>query len=305
MTTLRRLSFLVALADTLNFSRAAERCHVTQSTLSTGLQQLEDALGVQLAERTRQSVLMTPIGMELTEQARAVLAQVGDMEARARQQATGTATTVRLGAIPTIGPYLLPKALPLLRRHHEGLRMLLREELTDSLVRGLLDGRLDLVLIALPHDLPASVHTHPLFSDGYKLATPRDHPLANLARVDGSDLAGRELLLLERGHCLQEHALSSYPSASLRRSESFAATSLQTLIAMVEEDVGITLLPDLAVAAGVDRGHDLALIPMPDARPRQIVLAWRRSSAQDGLFQQIAADLVTAREALKPLEAVR
>lgn len=298
MTTLRQLSFLVALEETLNFSRAADVCHVTQSTLSTGLKQLEDSLGVQLAERTRQSVLMTPVGTELAEQARSILAHMKDFEERARRESAGTATTVRLGAIPTVGPYLLPKALPIMRKRHPGMQVLLREELTDSLLAGLVEGRLDLILIALPHVLPDAVQTAPLFSDGYKLATPRDHPLANLAAIDGADLAGRELLLLERGHCLQEHALSSYPSASLRRSESVAATSLQTLIAMVEEDIGITLLPDLAIAAGVDKGHDLALINMPDACPRQVVLAWRRSSGRTDLFRALATCLKDAHAAL-------
>jgi LysR family hydrogen peroxide-inducible transcriptional activator len=294
MTTLRQLSFLVALADTLSFSRAAEHCHVTQSTLSTGLKQLEDGLGVQLAERTRQSVLMTPVGADLAKQARSILAHVQDFEDRAKLEVEGAAPTLRLGAIPTVGPYLLPKALPIIRERHPGMKVLLREELTDSLLDGLINGRLDLVLIALPQELPDTVMTAPLFFDGYKLATPRTHPLANLSKIEGSDLDGRELLLLDRGHCLQEHALSAYPSNTLRRSESVAATSLQTLIAMVEEDVGITLLPDLAVSAGVDKGHDLALIEMPDACPREVVLAWRRSSSRNALFKSLGDDLTTA-----------
>lgn len=303
MTTLRQLSFLVALADALNFSRAAEECHVTQSTLSTGIKQLEEMLGVQLAERTRQSVLMTPVGADLARQARSILAQVQDFEDRARLEAKGTTPTLRLGAIPTVGPYLLPKALPIIRKRHPGMRVLLREELTDSLLDGLINGRLDLVLIALPQELPDTLMTAPLFFDGYKLATPRAHPLANLRKVEGADLDGRELLLLDRGHCLQEHALSAYPTNSLRRSESVAATSLQTLIAMVEEDVGITLLPDLAISAGVDKGHDLALIEMPDARPREVTLAWRRSSSRSALFKSLADDLITAWQSMERRKA--
>jgi LysR family hydrogen peroxide-inducible transcriptional activator len=174
MTTLRQLSFLVALADTLNFLARSRACHVTQSTLSTGLKQLEDMLGVQLAERTRQSVLMTPVGADLAKQARSILAQVQDLEDRATLEAKGTTATLRLGAIPTVGPYLLPKALPIIRKRHPGMKVLLREELTDSLLDGLINGRLDLVLIALPQELPDTVMTAPLFFDGYKLATPRD-----------------------------------------------------------------------------------------------------------------------------------
>ena len=299
MTTLRQLSFLVALNDTLSFSRAAEQCHVTQSALSTGLKQLEETLGVQLAERTRQSVIMTALGSNLADQARVILAQVKDFEDTAARERDGTVGTIRLGAIPTVGPYLLPKALPIIRRANPGLTLLLREELTDSLVAGLVDGRLDLLLIALPHDLPPGITVHPLGTDGYKLTTPRDHPLANLQHADADDLRGRELLLLERGHCLQEHALSSFPSGSLQRSESVAATSLQTLIAMVEEDVGITLLPDLAIAAGVGKGHDLALIDMPDARPREIAIAWRSTSTRADLFRSVGENIIEAWAALK------
>jgi LysR family hydrogen peroxide-inducible transcriptional activator len=217
MTTLRQMRFLVALADTGNFSRAAELCHVTQSTLSTGLKEMEARLGVQVAERSTHSVLMTPVGLDLAERARDILARVGDFEARAKSEAEAGATTLRLGAIPTVGPFLLPHALPMIRARHPGLQVYLREELTEGLVAGLVEGRLDLILIALPHDLPPQIVTYPLFDDGYALATPREHPLANLSHVEGPDLEGRELLLLERGHCLQQHALSSMPGVSAER----------------------------------------------------------------------------------------
>jgi LysR family hydrogen peroxide-inducible transcriptional activator len=217
MTTLRQMRFLVALADTGNFSRAAELCHVTQSTLSTGLKEMEARLGVQVAERSTHSVLMTPVGLDLAERARDILARVGDFEARAKAEAEAGVTTLRFGAIPTVGPFLLPHALPMIRARHPGLQVYLREELTEALVAGLIEGRLDLILIALPHELPPQIVTHPLFEDGYSLATPREHPLANLSLVEGPDLEGRDLLLLERGHCLQQHALSSMPGVALER----------------------------------------------------------------------------------------
>lgn len=288
MTTLRQLRFLVALSETGNFSRAAEMCHVTQSTLSSGLKELEARLNVQVAERTTHSVLMTPAGLDLAERARDILARVGDFEEAAKAVSDNGAMRLRFGAIPTVGPYLLPRALPRIRETLPDLRIYLREELTDSLVAGLVDGRLDLLLMALPHDLPGQVHTELLFEDGYSLAAPRGHPLANLKTVEGADLAGRELLLLERGHCLQQHALSSVPGVALDEDKTFSATSLQTLVSMVEEGIGVTLLPGVATDAGLTRGHELHLSELVDATPRRVVLAWRQSTANAASFQQIA-----------------
>src|SRR6056297_3408069 len=150
MTTLRQLRFLVALDDTKSFSRASELCHVTQSTLSTGLKELEARLGVQVAERTRQSVMMTPVGQDLADRARRILSEVRDLEDRAAVETAVGASVIRFGAIPTVGPYLMPRAMPLLRKQLPKTKFYLREELTDQLVEGLLKGRLDLLLIALP-----------------------------------------------------------------------------------------------------------------------------------------------------------
>lgn len=296
MTTLRQMRFLVALSDTTNFSRAAEICHVTQSTLSTGLKELEARLGIKVAERSTHQVLMTPIGQTLADRARDILAQVEDFEAAAKAEVSAGLKQLRLGVIPTVGPFLLPRALPSLRTDWPDMQIYLREELTESLVAGLVDGRLDLILIALPHDLPPQVETETLFDDGYSLATPRAHPLANLSRVEGSDLAGRRLLLLERGHCLQKHALSSVPGIALEEDESFSATSLPTLVSMVEEGIGVTLLPHLAIDAGLATGHDLHLSHLEGATPRRIVLAWRKSSAQSDIYRKIGDTLRRARD---------
>lgn len=305
MTTLRQLRFLVALDETLNFSRASELCHVTQSTLSTGLKELEDRLGSQVAERTRHSVLMTPLGRDLAERARSILAEVDDFEERARRETAAVATALRMGAIPTVGPFLVPRAMPLLRRAFPDTKVYLREELTDAAVEGLMDGRLDLILIALPHALPAQLETRVLFSDGYRLATPKGHPLGNRDRVGGQDLAERQLLLLEPGHCLQRHALSAFPNIALDADQSFAATSLPTLVAMVEEDLGITLLPVLAVDAGISSGHELHLGMVEGARPREVALAWRKSSPHAALFGRIGEMLNAARDALAKEAALR
>ena len=305
MTTLRQLRFLVALADTQSFSRAAEVCHVTQSTLSTGLKELEHRLGILVAERTRQSVLMTPVGVDLAERARRILAEVQDFEDRAaREQAAGS-SEIRLGTIPTVGPFLMPRAMPLLRRDLPDTKFYLREELTDRLVDGLMDGRLDLLLIALPHPLPQQVETEVLFSDGYWLATPKDHALGNRDTVAADDLAGRHLLLLEKGHCLQRHALSSFSGIDLDEDESFSATSLSTLVAMVEEDLGITLLPKLAVDGGISKGHKLHLGDVHGAIPRDVALAWRKSTPNEALFLKVAHCLKRARSELETSAAPR
>ncbi|PZX12791.1 LysR family hydrogen peroxide-inducible transcriptional activator [Palleronia aestuarii] len=298
MTTLRQLSFLVALDETCSFSQAAGRCHVTQSTFSAGIRELEEGLGIQVAERTRQSVSMTPLGNDLAARARDVLASVADLEDHAAREAGTGGALLRMGVIPTVGPFVLPRALPLIREHLPGLKVSLREELTDSLIEALLAGRLDLVLMALPHPVPARVETRALFEDSYHLATRVDHPLANAGIVDGEDLSGRRLLLLDRGHCLQRHALSAFPEALLGEDESFAATSLPTLAAMVEEGLGITLLPDLAIAAGAVTGQHLSLTALRGARPREIVLAWRKSSARAETFDRIGGCLREARDGL-------
>lgn len=286
MITLRQLRFLTAVADSLNFSRAAEACFVTQPTLSAGIKELEDRLGVTLIERTKRSVLLTPLGEEIVARARRLLLDAGDIETLAQAHRNPFEGDLRLGAIPTIGPYLIPRALPKIRADYPKLRVFLREEITESLIEGLNSGRLDLILIALPFETGALV-TEPLFEDGYQLASPPDWPAPKSAGADALDHAG-QLMLLEKGHCLQRHALQAYPGRLLSREEDFAATSLTTLIAMVSEGLGITLLPNLAVDAGVTAPEQIRLTPLPDACPRNVVLAWRPGSARQDLFMALA-----------------
>jgi LysR family hydrogen peroxide-inducible transcriptional activator len=278
--TLQQLRFLVAIADTLHFSQAADQCHVTQPTLSAGLRALEDRLGVQLVERTTRQVLLTPLGLDIADRARKVLQDTAAIERLAAASLNPDEGDLRLGSIPTVGPFLLPPLLPRLRDAFPRLRLYLREELTDSLIAGVGDGRLDLALIALPYDT-GNLRVLPLFDDGYPLAAPRD-------RGDTSLDAGR-LMLLEPGHCLQRHALRAYPGRRLDRDDSFATTSLGTLVSMVGEGLGITLLPDLAVRAGLGDHDPLRLTPLPDACPRTVALAWRQGSARGRLFERIGA----------------
>lgn len=303
MTSLRQLRFLVALQDTGNFTRAAEACHVSQPALSTGLREMEARLGITVAERDRHSVRMTETGRVLAERARRILADVDEFEALARSHAGGLRGDIRLGAIPTVGPFLVPRALPALRAAFPDLRFFLREELTESLLAGLEDGRLDVIIVALPFPHGAAVRTEALFSDGYQLATPRAHPLAGQPLVTGPDLARAGLLLLEKGHCLQRHALSALEGAGQPDSEAFAATSLSTLLSMVEEGLGITLVPQLAIDAGAVHSADIALTPLPEACPRQVVLMWRQTSARTELFLKIAAIIREVRRTLAAIPA--
>lgn len=298
LPSLRQLRFLVALNDELHFSRAAERCFVTQSTLSSGLKELEDLLGAPVAERTRRSVMMTPLGRELAERARGVLADVGEMVELAQREAGTLRGPLRLGSIPTIGPFLFPRLMPRLRCDFPELRLYLREELTESLIEGLRGGRLDVILIALPFDI-GDLSSESLFMDGYQLASTPDHPLAGPDPVHGADLDDETLLLLERGHCLQRHALAAFPESHARQDESFAATSLATLIAMVEEGVGITLLPQLVIDAGAARHAEIALTPLEGAWPREVILAWRKSSAREEDFRVLAQILREERDRLR------
>ncbi len=291
MPSLRQLRFLVILAEELNFTRAAERCHVTQSTLSAGVQALEERLGLQLVERTRRSVMMTEIGTEIAARARGVLLGAREIEEIAAAHLRPDEGALRLGAIPTAGPYLLPAALPRIRAAFPRLRLYLREELTESLLDGVATGRLDLALIALPFETGA-LHCMPLFTDGYHLAAPPGH----CGRLTDDD---DQLLLLEKGHCLQRHALDAFPRRRLEQDESFAATSLTTLIAMVSEGLGITLLPDLAVAAGAAAAHELTLAPLPGANPRRVVLVWRKTSPRIPVFEGIGAALRDTHAAMR------
>lgn len=293
MFTLRQLRFFVAVADHLNFSRAAEVCFVTQPTLSAGVKELETLLGVTLFERTKRSVLLTPVGEEIAARARRLLLDTDEISAVAEAHRNPFQGDLRLGSIPTIGPFLIPGAMPAIRAALPGIKLFLREEMTESLIDGLSAGRLDLILIALPFET-GSLHISPLFEDGYHLASPPDWPEPKGIGAKALEQGEGQLMLLEKGHCLQRHALAAYPGKIKEEVDDFAATSLTTLIAMVSEGLGITLLPNLAVRAGLASDGSIRLTPLPDACPRQIVLAWREGSPRTVVFERLAEILKTA-----------
>lgn len=295
LPTLRQLRYLVALAEHRHFGRAAEACFATQSTLSAGLQELETLLGVTLVERTKRRVMPTPLGEEVVARARVVLRGAEEISELAQASRLPLSAALRLGVIPTIGPYLLPQTLPRLRRAYPSLRLYLREDQTARLLERLAGGDLDLVLLALPY--AAEVETLALFDDPFLLACPPDHPLAARQAVSGADLEDSGLLLLEEGHCLSQHALAACHLPAPARGEGMLATSLGTLVQMVANGLGVTLLPRMAVAGGVLAGTDLVTRPLADAASRTVGLAWRPSSPRKDEFRLLGRELMAGASA--------
>lgn len=284
LPSIRQLRHLVALADHRHFGRAAEACFVTQSTLSASLKELETRLGVILVERTRRSVMLTPPGRDAVARARAVVRDVGDLVDAVGGSGEPLAGALRLGVIPTIGPFLLPRVLPALHDAHPALRLYLREERTAPLLERLATGDLDVVLLAFPYR-SEKVETSVFADDPFWVAFPRGHRFGEREHVGQAALAKENLLLLEEGHCLRDHALSVCDFEGARRPDDFRATSLQTLVHMVDNGLGLTLLPKMAIDAGITRGTKVAVRPLSagDA-PRRIGLAWRKSSSRKREF---------------------
>jgi len=290
--SLRQLEYIVALADTLGFHRAAEQVHVSQPSLSAQIQQAEAVLGVQLFERNQRRVLVTPAGSAVVARARRVLREAEDLLATARSWHDPFQASWRLGFIPTIAAYLLPDILPAIGQVHPDLRLRLREERTPVLVEQLQSGSLDAAVLAEVPDLGDLVRV-PLAEDPFLLAMPQGHPLARKRRVALADLADEPLLLLEDGHCLRGQALA-FCARGHAQEVDFRASSLSTLIQMVAAGLGLTLLP--ALCAGLEQGRaDLVLRPFVKPAPgRTLVLAWRQGSPLDAALHAFAAELRTA-----------
>jgi LysR family transcriptional regulator, hydrogen peroxide-inducible genes activator len=289
LPTLRQMRFLVAVVDRRHFGQAAEACLVSQSTLSAAIQELEAALGVVLLERSRRSVAPTAIGLDIVARARSLLKDAEDLVDVALSSRDPLSGPLQLGVIPTIAPFLLPHALPRLQAAAPLLKIYLREEQTTPLLEGLAEGRLDAVILALPAPL-SGVETVDIGLDRFFVVCPRGHRLAALPTVRSSDMATEDLLLLEDGHCLREHALAACELEGARRNIAFQGTSLHTLVQMASNGLGVTLAPQMAVDAGILRGLDLAGVPLDGDRPhRRIALAWRKTSGRKETFHRLAA----------------
>jgi len=291
LPTLKQLRHLVSLADNRHFGKAAKACLVTQSTLSASLKELEDILQAPLVDRTNRRVAFTPLGEATVERARRLLEDTQALVHAAQGERAPLTGTVRLGVIPTIGPFLLPRIVPGLRKAWPKLKLYLREDQTDPLLEQLHAGRLDALVLALPYDC-GNVETALLFKDRFSLALRRDHPLARAKRVDPAKVESETLLLLQEGHCLRGHALSACRIGDKAHADAFEATSLPTLVQMVDNGLGVTLLPQLALDAGVLRGTEIVARPVDVDNPeRDLALIWRKGTARRAEFQLLAREI--------------
>jgi LysR family hydrogen peroxide-inducible transcriptional activator len=296
----RDLRYLVAVADQRHFGRAAAACFVSQPTLSTQIKKLEQHLGVQLVERTNKQVMLTPIGKMIAERARHVLNEVADIVDTARAAGDPMAGDVRLGLIPTIGPYLLPHLMPVLRETFPRLRPLLYEEQTQRLLERLRRGELDAAIMAVPVADDGLLSDH-LFFEPFFLALPAGHRLTERDEVDPRELEAERVLLLEEGHCLRDQALDVCSMVGAREDAEFRATSMETLRQMVASGAGITLLPGLAAAAngGVPNHAAIELKPFRAPPPqREMAIYWRKGSAREPTIRAVA-------EVVRQLDAIR
>lgn len=289
LPSLRQLRYLLALAQQLNFTRAAEVSFVSQSTLSTGLRELESTLGVQLVERDRQSVALTPIGEQVVARARQVLAAAEDLSEFAADVSRPMRGRLRMGVIPTIAPFVLPAVMPALRENFPNLQLALREDLTAQLLERLRQRQLDIALIALPYDT-AELRVLPLYKDRFRLVGRTGDSVMQGRAVRLGTAWTERLLLLEEGHCLRDHTLAACRAAEVASLDGFEATSLLTLVQMVASGMGVALLPEMAIRSGLL--NQLPLMSRPLAAPvpeRTVALVTRPTSAHMREFEAIAA----------------
>lgn len=292
LPTLKQLQYLVALRDSGHFGRAAESCFVTQSTLSAGIRELETLIGVVLVERTRRVVRFTPLGETIVAKARRVLREADELGDLARAAGRPLSGEMRMSVIPTIAPFLLPHILPRLRDGYPDLKLFLREETSSQACEGLHQGRTDCVLLALPYAC-GDVEVAPLFDDRLWVAFHEGEmdptPTIRPAMIDET-----RLLMLEDGHCLKDHALAACNRPELRAEAAMLGTSLHTMVQMVDNSLGVTVLPQMAVDAGIlDHTHVTARPLDAENASRKIALVWRKASPRERDFR-LLADVLAA-----------
>jgi LysR family transcriptional regulator, hydrogen peroxide-inducible genes activator len=284
---LKDLKYLVALADTGHFGRAAERTFVSQPTLSAQLKKLEDYLGVKLVERQPKNVQLTDVGKQIVVRARRMLNEGDEIVALARDNTNPLSGKLKLALIPTIGPYLLPRVMQKIRKAMPELKLMLYEHQTESLLKRLRDGEIDLGVVALPVE-DEGLESRELYREAFMVALPNNHPLAQKSTVRVQDLKDQTLLLLEDGHCLRDQALEVCSRVDIREPEDFRATSLETLRQMVMAGLGITLMPELAVDPpfGSQRGLTVRQFGKP-APTRTVGAVWRKTSTRAAAIEAV------------------
>jgi LysR family hydrogen peroxide-inducible transcriptional activator len=294
LPTIKQLRYFIALTDTEHFGRAAESCFVSQSAFSNAIQELEALLDVQLVDRTNRSVTITAMGQQVATQARLCLRDVESLVEIARGYRQPLTGDLHLGVIPTIAPFMLPGALPKLRRQFPELKLYLHEEQSQRIYERLMDGELDLLLLALPYDM-RGVDVAPLFRDRFMLAYRQ-----GTARVDPDNyrfnrLDADSILLLEDGHCLRDHALAACKIRSTQKVRRIGASSVLTLVEMVDADLGISFLPEMAQGSSILRNTRVRLMPLGDNSYRTIGLAWRKGTGRADEFRALGDFLAAQR----------
>ena len=277
LPTIRQLQYLIAVVELRHFGKAADRCFVTQSTLSAGIQELENLLGAAVLERSKRKVIPTPLGLDLVERAREVLLLSEGIVEQARGEHEPLTGPLRLGVIPTIGPFLLPKVLPTIRKKFRQLELFLIEDQTARLLERIGSGELDCAILALPYDMER-MESQTFWSENFWIAFPKKHKLSEVDAVGTKDLPVDELLLLGEGHCFRDHALSACRREGLLRNAAFQGTSLYTLMEMVAGGQGVTFLPDMAIHSSMGKQRGVDVRPLDSKGPhRDIALVWRSS----------------------------
>ncbi len=288
LPTLKQLQYLVALEEHGHFGRAAEACYVTQSTLSAGIKELETLLDVMLVERTRRVVRFTELGKKIVEKSHRILREAEELSDMARSAGQPLVGDVRMSVIPTIAPFLLPKLLPRLRKERPELKLYLKEETSHAACDSLSHGKVDCVLLALPFPC-GDTESEVLFDDEIFIAFPKDDPRDPPSLVDPANIDENRLLLLEDGHCLKDHALAACNRPELRASARMMGTSLHTLVQMVDNGLGLTLLPRMAIDSGILAHTDIIARPIKSDRAfRDIALVWRKNSPRREEFKLLA-----------------
>lgn len=293
LPTIKQLRYLIALSETLSFTKAAESCFVGQSTLSAGLKELEDSLGVQLVERDKHSVSMTPIGRGVVERAQRLIVQADDLVDFVEGSAGSMVGVIKLGVIPTIAPFLLPSLLPKIREQYPNLKVVLREDLSANLMEKLNRHELDFALIALPYDTEGFL-VKELFDDEFWLVANENDPAFKNKEIQLNNKLTDRLLLLEEGNCLRDHTLKACKRSQLAKHDGIEATSLLTLVQMVESGLGIALLPEMAVKSGLLKQTQLVARSLSSSAPkRKIALVARASTARIEEFNALVKVIKT------------
>lgn len=296
LPTIKQLQYLVSLHEHGHFGRAAEACFVSQSTLSAGLRELESLLGVMLVERSRRVVRFTPLGNAVVAKAHRLLREAEELSDLVQAAGQPLAGELRMSVIPTIAPFLLPRMLPRLRRERPALKLFLREETSSAAIESLHHGRADCVLLALPY-ATGEVDSEHIADDRLFVAFPEDEPRDPPDMIPPSMIDEGRLLLLEDGHCLREHALAACNRPELRASATMIGTSLHTLVQMVDNGLGVTMLPEMALDAGILNGTQVVARPLKALNAsREIALVWRKNSPRSDEFRMLAQELRTPQD---------